>query len=630
MTGNNRPLNDDYYRNDGNDENHGGGSDGGSSPTPLRRPEVEDLYSFNRQTTGLSKQAPNYHYKKEDYTRFLSPELQRYWRLYRAEAIYYGGWGGQRQRGEFDQNWDKWAKSELITRYERHGIHPLLTTAATTPDPTGDINGIHFLQIFNTTIIGAGGDNDVCLFKETSATNPVIAAITGSSTAGRPGADIVGMADLAFNGSTARKGVLFLDSAKPIAFTDTSGTLHGTTAHNDLSGATCAIQTFTNDNRIYFTVGGDLVYLGQSSDWDTAPGTTGTKMRTGTAALGLLARGGGDVRLYFQEPDIDDADGPYQFGAEGTHRVVHVDLDGVDKQVLDFGSLGKNLTWSAIYRDGIVGISDDQTVMWENAANLVNFEIFEDEEANSNRDYRTRGGWVIGDDLYIRVERFASTNGTGDTEWCIRYFDFDNFRWHQETPWFDYSSTSTYGVMSPGSLPWSEETHFMHHYADGSWYRKQFPLPGTNPFTLRHTSGAEDSTGAEFEATATWSSTLAEWPGLEGMMKQPASVTFMGDGAAAGVESGASTEAYIDITFCGVTRRIQYATSTWADFSQPVSMQDGAHMVDKVQLEISSQRQVGATNSTRHTPNVFPIKAVLWAWEPIEEVPTVPPEGPFR
>lgn len=57
-----------------------------------------------------------------------------------------------------------------------------LLTSASSPDPTGNLIGLHWENIFDTLIMGIGSGTDVSLIKETSATDPTPTAITYNPT----------------------------------------------------------------------------------------------------------------------------------------------------------------------------------------------------------------------------------------------------------------------------------------------------------------------------------------------------------------------------------------------------------------------------------------------------------------
>lgn len=571
----------------------------------------QDLQGLSRTEQSAPVGQPRYYYKSSaQYYRALitlQPDSNGRRRYY-WELILYDARGGlNRQVGDFDRDFDRSSESTIDTRFERTGVLPLLLTEVTTPDPAGTQTGIHYAQIFDTTIIATGATNDACLFKETSGTDPTIAAITGAGTGGQPGHSFTCAHPAIFGGSsTAEKLVLGLVGAVPIAITDTSGTLYGTTAHANLNPLWGLIQTFLGN--VLFYANGNIYSLDEDADWDTAPTQTVT-MRNGGFALGALLLGGGlgTVRAYWAEPDQATTSGCLAFGSETSFHIVSTDFEGYDKTPFLFTPELNRLYWAVIYRDGIVA-SDLKRVVFKNGSVSIDLHIFDDVSPDSDKQYRARGAWVRGDTLRVRVQKSKTSSGTGNSSWSIMEYDWQSQAWHRVSAWEDNSSTGDFGVMpSGGGLPWSDETGYLHHQIDGSWWRQEWPAPGVNVFGLRKTSGAQSGTGSQFESTGTWTSPKWELPGLEGMTKVWMGYAFLGDLEAGGT---GGTAASIAITAAGHTETIN------ANSTNPQTAELGSLRMmpafDKLQISITATRQSGGTDPTRFTPNIFPV--LLWGF----------------
>lgn len=557
-----------------------------------------DLEGLSRRAASRAQGAPLYHYNAQEIRQGV-----HFWEL----TVFDSRGGGNKQVGDFDRDFDRFSQSTIDTRFQRTGVLPPLLTEQTSPDPAGTQTGIHFDHFLGSTVIATGATDDVCLFKETSATDPTLVAITGAN-AGRPGASFT-FAKRAIINNTE---VLILGRVgdEPFAMTALDGTLYGTTAHATFNPTWGVIPTFLGHNLFYS--GSGIYSLSEATNWDTAPTQApGTVMKAGGFALGLLLLGGGlgQARAYWAEPEVATTSGILAFGSEKPFRIVSTNLEGTDKVPFQFTPDLSRLFWAVPIANGFAA-SDKERIVWKDGANTIDQEIFVDQPADSDKEYRASAPWVIGETLKVRVERRKTTNGTGDTQWSIWETQINSLEWHQVSAWKTNSGTGSFGVMPSGSLPWSQETHYIHHQTDGSWWRQEWTPPNVNTFTKRKTTGAANSTGSEFEASGTWTAPAWELPGLQGKTKVWAGFVTLGD-----IEAG-GTGAYIEVGMNGVTQKINANTSLPRipeinPFVEPI-------MFDKFQPVVSAYRQTSGTDPTRYTPNIFPLYFYGFAFDDVE------------
>lgn len=379
--------------------------------------QTPDLFGYTAQFSQRSEGGPRYRYKV---SRAGPPGM------YKWELIQYDFRGGlNKQTGDYDRDFDRLASSTIDTRFERTAVLPLLTTAATTPDPTGNIVGIHHARVFNTLVIGMGSAANSSLFKETSKTDPTIAAISYS-----PSSNITCLHPININGATTAEMLLVgRTGASPQVLSDASGTVNAT-GHADFNPCWGIVSTFTNDDLILFYADNGIYALDRTQAITAAPTLTLSNIPDGGFAIGLHTLGNTPYRCYWAFPKQDNTTGVLAFTAEADFDIVSTNVEGFDPVPLKFDPYLTKVTWASIYRQGIVA-SDGFRVIWHTGTEIIDTGIFEDPIANSDVTYRIRGAWVIGGDLYARCATTVSTNGVGTREYYTMWFDPAAQAWHR-------------------------------------------------------------------------------------------------------------------------------------------------------------------------------------------------------
>lgn len=505
--------------------------------------------------------------------------------------------GLNRTVGDLEVDYDRSSSSTLDGRFYRTLMLPQATSSQTSPDPATTLRGMHSVNHFDSLIIGVGGDNDVSLFKETSATDPTIVAITGVGTAGRPGDEIVSLSKAVIGSATVDERVIIgLQGNPALVMGDASGTIDAT-MHANTTGLSGLIQTPLNTDAILLYANGSLYSLLKTAAATDAPTTILSNVPQGGYALGMLQLGGGPLRAYWVWPYETVTAGILTFGSEKKGRIISTNLEGTDPQELKMFAGGVLAAAIVPSRSGIIA-SDGERVLFHNGRSITDTKQFADREPNSDREYRVRGFAVFDPDVYVRVNHIASPSGSGDTrEWWEQYH-FETGAWHQISATTGLSVTGVQGILAAGSHPVSLQNNFLHRYSDGRFRRIRLETPGHNTFTQdRQSSGAGSSTGVEFESSGTWTSPYWELPGMHGMLKVATEVCFLGDLQAGGT---AATAAHAEVTVNGV--EVQFTTghanrSQWARLP---------HAVPFYQLRMT-ETLTRTTNSTRFTPNGLPI-----------------------
>ena len=513
--------------------------------------------------------------------------------------------------GDYDTDWDRASSSTLDTRFSRTLCLPQQLATAASPDPTGNLSGLHQSFIYSQQYWALGSGNDVSLFTETSTTDPTPSAITGAGSAGRPGAVILSLANIVIGGATAAEALLIgRAGTTPMLMTASTGTISGTAFDAALTNCYGAIQTPLNDRTTVFYANNGFYTLKATDAINTTPTLATGNQPNGGYALHLVPfrLGNGPERCYWGMPFENTANGVLLFGTEKLHRVVSTNIEGTDVQGLDFGFKGV-LKAVAIPAYGIIAGHDGERMVLHRGDAIENLRLFEDREPDSDREYRLRNMWVNGPEMVYEVNHRASASGTGNTERWLEAYHLETGAVHQISAVETLSSTGNFGVLSPCSAPLSKNTLAAMTYADGSW-RWQIQVPwGQNPYILlRQTSGAQSGTGNATEASGTWVSANWELPGLEGLPKVISRITFLGD-----VDAGGTTATAANVTMqAGNMGRAVTAYTGMPNTPQvfDISPQDQSPFF-QLQATITAAR---TTNSTRFNLNCLPIRIEGFAW----------------
>ena len=578
-----------------------------------------DLYNINPQIlSGGIGGPPSYHYTREG----IGPGVWRW------EIICYEFRGGlNKQAGDYNRDFDRLSSSTLWTPSPRTVCLPPLTSATATPDPTGNLVGLHHARIFDTLIMGMGSGANVSLIKETSATDPTPTAITFS-----PASAITCLTPVVANNVlTAKQLLIGRAGAVPVLHTDAAGSASGTAYHADFNPTWGAIQTFINNDLILYYANAAIRVQEKTALISAAPVVTLASIPNGGKAIGLHKLGGSPVRAYWWSPETSNTTGGLTQGSEARGYVWSTNAEGFDPVPLNLSPFLNYVACADIYRHGIIA-TDGERLVWHTGDGILDMAIFEDMPADSNFVYRIRGWWTrSGNDLYVRTSKSVATGGSGSALLQTFYFDPDTLAWHQVSA----TVTSDDSILpGQGGLPWSDQTGYLHSYEEGSWRRMKTPPPGVNPYGLRKTAGAAATTGFPYAASGILTSTSWELPGLEGKPKEVVGCEFMGN-----LEAGSPTDATTPASVAIAVKNVLGDFVTIASFGPNhtfigVSEQAGERerpLIDKLQVRVTATQASGGTDPTLYTMNCVPFKLWGYAYDEEEAPPlSVMPRMPRR
>lgn len=394
-------------------------------------------------------------------------------------------------------------------------------TVATSPDPTGNLIGVHAENIFGTLIWAIGAGDDVALYKETSATDPTPVAITGAGTAGRPGAAYISASQAVLGGGTTdRRLILGREGTTAIVVGDSAGTIDAT-----MTGVPNNLWWLLQTSLPHASSGGFTILLQAGTSiyamsTENAPTATPAEVTSNVYGGGFLikpgefALGGGPNRAWFVMPKEHTVAGMLRFGSETRGYVYSCNLEGGDLQRLEFNDMPNGILQAAYINSPVHGPSivatDGLVVALHNGSVEDNLQIFTSQPTgpgisgtiNSDWYFRCRGFAVQGPSLFALVERI---HRPGTLQTFMSWWKFD---WLRRT-WTTYSyenglgaGNSVKSVLAAGNHMVSFNTRFTQTYGGGEWTRL-FLLPaGENPFFLyRQTTGS--SAGNDFEEVGT-------------------------------------------------------------------------------------------------------------------------------
>lgn len=529
-----------------------------------------------------------------------------YWKL----ELYDTRGGLNLQRGKFDEGHDRLASSTLDGRFYHNLTLPFLTTLAATPTTAQDaaMRSIFWATTIDGMAIAAGASNvstgnGPVLFKETSATDPTIAAITynpGSNSERVRSAQAIVIGGIT---NLPRLAVGFVTLGVKV-FSDLAGTVAGT-MHNDTFICDGIIQTPINDSTLLIYSNGAIRTLTASSAINTQPTVALSSVPTGGWAIGLVALGGGPVRAYWVWPVANNTP---TFGATpptyALNRIVSTNLQGTDPQELQSTGL-TNVYAADKIRDGIVA-TDGSRIIYHNGRAIKNLGWNKDRLFVSGRKQYITGFWVKGTELYIRCVEETTLN------WWIEKYNWDLDAWYQVS----VTTADANGFVNDfnhggKSLPVSEVTEFLHHYkrdssgggtATHGWYRQFQPHGLENIYELRKTTTGSSGTGQQFEPSgnATWPA--MQIPGLEGWAM---AVRRISGNPQIDIGGGTpTTNPSVAVSCGGQTATFVYGQTQGR---QEFPFWDNQNVVYELQPVITLTQQAGGTDPTRTTSQAFPI-----------------------
>ena len=496
-------------------------------------------------------------------------------------------------QGRFDEDFDRIASGDLDGRFYRTLILPQLITNTATPDPGGTLVGMHAVNFNNLLHIGIGSTTNAALFAETSASNPVIAAVTHTPTSS---ITMLSTAAAGAANSATRLAVGYSAVAQVVRLLDTAYT------STDMGAATgrCwgLIQTFINNNTLLIYSQGAIRYLDSTVAVNTAPTVGLSNVPNGGFALGMAKLAGAPIRPYWVWPLVENTDGMLLSTAERPGRVVSTNQEGTDYQYIP---MGLKFVFSACVVNGtaIVATDKERVMYYDGRSTARDLGWTSARTPDGNRIYECRGVAANGPEVWVRVNHKAAANGAGNTNAWWEVYNLETGAWHIVSTSTTMTSTGSYSNLPGGSLPLSETTGFIQDYSDGSWRRMFVPVYGYNPYnTYRQTDSAQASSGNEYAASATFTAPDWEIPGLEGWPKLTTRILFMGD-----VDSGgtAATPAYVTWTAGNMSATFGTGLSGRAQLYDVLDNQD-------LWYKFAPTCTVARTTaSTRYTPNALPV-----------------------
>ena len=420
-----------------------------------------------------------------------------------------------------------------------------LTNSDTSPDPTGNLTGLHWENIFDTLIMGIGSGTNVSLIKETSATDPTPAAITYDPT---NTSSITSLSQCVLASADNRLLVgLSGDPAQLIG--DASGTVDAT-LHTDLTSLWGHVQTSLPSTA---TPGASmhLFYAGTSmfNDMDTAsatstnPTATLTNLPQGgyTIKPGEFALSDGPRRAWFVLPKETNTSGMLLFGTEKLGHVYSFSLDGQEFQKLDFNEMPNGVLIASHgvspVHGSCIAASDGEHVVIHNGDIEEDLHIFSENLGgqlfsvlDSDWYWRCRGLAWRGANLYARVNQIHRPGTSASVHGWWRY-DWEAKSWHIVSSIETLGTGNTLkGTVGVGGDPVSHMTGFTQFYTATAWNQMFLPRPGENPYLLyRMTVGAASTSGNEMENTGELFTPKWTLPGMEGLVSRIDWVRCLGE-----------------------------------------------------------------------------------------------------
>lgn len=386
--------------------------------------------------------------------------------------------GFNMQRGKLEEGHGRVAKSTLEHRDRGRLTLPIKTTAATSPDPTNESPSFMTFQdnIFGQLAIAvksAGGGSSVNLFSE-NATTGVISSHTLE-------APITMLRKVVFNDTVylavGRAGANAIRLYSDLAASPTLAA----TMHADTNGAVGLIQMDLPGSPVLIKAGNNLEYFTSTLSPLTTEGTNRfANLPAGGADLGKMGLGGRPIRAFWFWPRPGNA---RAYGNQVDMDIVSTNAYGTDIQEFPFPEL-KTVRGGGIIRDGIIA-HDDEKLVFRNGGPPHPLRWVTDRERVATRDLLLVGIWIDHDQLYAQVEEVEFNSSGFVTKMHKERYDWEIDRWQPASGEVTLTGTGQKS-LNGFNLPVSgRNTHMLHTYADGSWYRQYQPPPSREVYSLR-------------------------------------------------------------------------------------------------------------------------------------------------
>lgn len=447
--------------------------------------------------------------------------------------------------GPFDQYNNRYmAARKIDASVPGYLLNGQLVSSASSPVPTGNKMGVHYLNIFDTMIWGVGSGANVSLIKETSATDPTPTAITYTPTG-----SITGLFPAVIGGATAAQRMLVCRSgANAIQIVSTATGTVDATMDSSTNGAWGGLQTSLPGFPIIIYAGNTLLnsLTAASATGDAATGVI--SVPAGGTMLGEFALGQGTPLGWMLLPKSDVTAGALLAGSEKPMFLHHFNLEGTDLQKFNFKSFPNGIYQCVFVNNGWIA-TDKTRVSFHDGTNEQDLGLFDEQphavdatnlnyNISSNFRFECRGFATLGDTPLALCALIDTTSAVSTLMFWKRY-DWDAKAWH-----YMGEATSNEAIMAGGNGHGvSNNTNFtqMYNATTAAWKRIQALPSGQNPYTQnRKTSGAGSSTGSQVEAAAEIWSVIWSLPGCEGYPSVIEEIRYNGDVWAGG--SGASVE----------------------------------------------------------------------------------------
>ena len=531
--------------------------------------------------------------------------------LYLCRVEWYDARGGPRQIG-YPNEHAAVASGTLVGDDQGILRLPFLTTAATSPDPAASGYRISSTNALGVMVAGFASDiASPLLFRETSATDPTIIAVTGYVATGA-NMGILHLGQIHVNG-TPYLGIGLSGNAANNTLqviSDYANPPTSSSAPVGIQPTYWFYQTPIDGDAIIAQVGSTLV----SFRTDVAAGSTvivtrRTGLITGGYGVGLVNIDGVPGVAWVAPTRATTLIYNAQAATQG--RVLMADLRGFNIREVKFPL--KWVTFATEFYGGIFACDQEHHYYWPaGAARPIPVDSASDYAANSNKVRKCRGHWRKGGKMRFEINETITASGTGAT---TRYrMEYDPTL--NTVKQISASTTlSTTGELSIGGplLPSSEQNDFEHVYADGSWYRQYSPPDNVLGYASRKTSGAAATTGQAYEASGSLTTMAVVIPGFEEARFNPWRAVFGGDVDAGGT---GGTPATVRLTETGVQRFVEFTTQHPTGRVQVQYFPPGRGTTYRPQATILATRQSGGTDPTKFTPQCYPVAIDYLVYKP--------------
>ena len=481
------------------------------------------------------------------------------------------------------------ASSTLDQRFYRSLILPPLvnTTTLSATQNYSDIENAHFGSTRQLAMAN-GGTNNLALFKETSATDPIPVAVAYSPGSTTPiislSAGVIGGA------STAEQLFIGRINAATEVLSDlaptSSGTMHANTAYmwDMLLSPINASTPGTGTLLIYAGSGSATMYtLPISSAIGTAPTAVMTGLPGGGNAMGIeQLQKQSALRAFWRFPLQASTQSIFAGSVLLPFAIVSTNLEGTDPQVIPLGL--DRIYFSELWNQTIVATDGPRVVSFD-GQNKRDLHFLRGRARNTSlrfdciglRDYS--GGLYA---LVMRSDLAVASPTIGNAVLTVeRYLpEFDSWVPVTGTITIDDYVDST-DKSSPlgqadlpykwGSMPVSKKTGMMHLLSGvGTKWRRFFLSPeGVNPYEHYSMTGSTAYIAQQFAASGVWTSNVTRIPRYESGITYPP-----GNGRYPSVVYAVDVqEADLDAGGAASTVKFEFATQTGAtlDFTNPLS-----------------------------------------------------------